>query len=191
MSTSNRDPQHIEAARVAEYLDGALLASERDALEAHFAICATCRAELIEITQLLRRRRPRWLPLATGAALAAMFLLVLWSRGDNAWFDRVHRGPPADVPSTLVPVSPMGPVPIADTIRWRSSRRYDRYRVRLFNADGRLLMFAETLDTLAGIPDSIILRPTVDYYWKVEGRVALDRWVGSPMIVFTVEGQRP
>src|SRR5919206_1600037 len=68
--------RHLSADEVAAYVDGALAGDERARIEAHLAVCADCRAEVREVTGLVRslpeaRRSARrvWIPAAAAAAV--------------------------------------------------------------------------------------------------------------------------
>jgi hypothetical protein len=73
-------------------------------------------------------------------------------------------------------------------LRWSAAAGADRYRVTLFDADGRVLYETEVGETVAPLPDSVAPGPGRPYLWKVEARTGFDRWSASDLVEFTVAG---
>ena len=67
----------------------------------------------------------------------------------------------------------------------------DRYRVTLFDGGGRVLFETQLADTLAALPDSILLDPGRPYLWKVEARTGWQRWSASGLVEFSIAGGPP
>jgi len=185
------DRAHLTVGQLAGYVDQTVPSTERAAIESHLAECDDCRREMIEV-QRLTRSLPRrgwlkWTPLGVGAA-AVVLLYLFASRGDESSPSVVHRRSGDASPQGPVQLAPIGEVARADTLRWSSPVRLDRYRARLLDGEGRALFAKETTDTFLVMPDSVVLRRNVPYYWKVEGRIGWDRWIPSPITMFTVRG---
>ena len=179
---------------IAAYVDGAAGADERAAVERHLAICAECRAEVAEVSQIVRtmpgRRRPSWrvlVPLAAAAVLIVMWVAPLRGPRPPA---AVHRDETVTTTVAPRPNAPAGMVDRATALRWTGVPGAMRYRVRLFAADGTMVWERETTDTIAALPDSVVPRAGVAHYWKVEAHTGFDRWVASELTEFTVR-ERP
>lgn len=187
--TGFNDDTHPGADDLAAYLDRRLDDSARAEVEAHVAWCDECRAELREVSGILRtdgakpRRRLAWIGPAVAAA-AAIVLLVAYPRGPSAPDDiPAHR----DVPGAVDPAPILtSPVPGAEDpdgriLRWTRVERADRYRVTVFDTAGSVLWRAETPDTAVSLPDAAGLVPGTSYLWRVDARVGVDRWVESKL----------
>ena len=180
---------HPGADDLAAYLDRRLDDSARVKVEAHVAWCDACRAELREVSSILRsdtakpRRRLAWIGPAVAAA-AAIVLLVAYPRGPSAPDDTpAHR----DVPGAVDPAPILtSPVPGAEDpdgriLRWTRVERADRYRVTVFDTAGTVLWRAVTPDTSVSLPDAAGLVAGTSYLWRVDARVGVDRWVESKL----------
>ena len=179
---------HPNADDLAAYLDRRLDSAARAEVEAHVAWCDECRAELREVSAILRtdgakRRRLAWIGPAVAAA-AAIVLLVAYPRGPSAPDDTpAHR----DVPGAVDPAPILtSPVPDAEDpdgriLRWTRVERADRYRVTVFDTAGTVLWRAVTPDTSVSLPDAAGLVPGTSYLWRVDARVGVDRWVESKL----------
>ncbi len=183
---------------VAAVVDGTVGTEDRAGAVAHLHSCARCRAAVGAVSRvtaefpipttgaLLTRIQPRrWVALA--AAAAAMVLLLLWpGRTDRG----PHRGQgtPATVP---VPIAPVGTVARAPALRWASVPGSDRYRVILFDADGRVLYESQVADTVVNLPDSVALVPGQLYLWRAEARTGWDRWAASALVRFSIPKAPP
>jgi hypothetical protein len=180
--------RHLEPEEVAAYVDGTATGEERAAVQAHLAACAECRAEVAEVSRIVRtlpgaRRTARrvWIP-----AVAAAVIALLWVTPRPLREPAVpeHRAETETTTAAPHPVSPVGTVGSVSALAWSPTPGTDRYRVRLFDADGTVLWDEETVDTIAALPDSIDLRAQVPYYWKVEAHTGFDRWASSPLVEF-------
>jgi hypothetical protein len=194
--TEDRFDDHLPADEIAAYVDGALAGDERSRVEAHLAECADCRAEVLDVSRIVRtapdarRTAPRrvWIP-----AVAAAALVLLWvgPRALRAPTDEVHRDGPTTTAITPRPVAPVGTVASARTLVWSTVPGADRYRVTLFDADGRVLYETQGADTSAALPDSTVLAPGRTYLWKVEARTGWNRWEPSQLVEFSIAGGAP
>ena len=186
---------HLEAGEVAAYVDRRLAPAERDRVEKHLSVCPECRGEVIEVAHvartLPRRRRWHWLAPAVAAAAVILFI-VATSKGIQQFApDTGHRGEQGTAPVAPVPVAPAGPVATVDTLLWSSVPHTNRYRVRLFDADGAMIWQTQTRDTAVALPTSVRLNPGIPYYWRAEARVGVERWVESTLREFTLLAYRP
>jgi len=193
----SRTPDCLDDDTVAALAAGTLDAAARARALAHLAACARCRHAVASVARALSdpavarevtaaERRGRRLPygLALSAAAAAILLLLAGPRLLDLGRP-VHRAPPltAAVP---VPASPVGVVADADTLRWLAVPGADRYRVTVFDAPGAVLYETQLADTVAILPDSLVLVPGRPYLWKVEARTGWDRWSPSELVEFSL-----
>jgi hypothetical protein len=183
--------RHLDSNEIAAYVDGGVYGEERFSIEAHLAACAECRAEVADVSRIVRtapaaRRVPSrvWIPVAAAAVFALLWL------GPGGLRDRAEselREEPVMMTVAPRPVSPVGAVEAASALIWSSVPNANRYRVRLFSADGTVLWEHEAADTVAAIPDSIALRPQVLYYWRVEASTGFDRRAESELVEFRIQ----
>jgi hypothetical protein len=133
------------------------------------------------------RRRGYWPWLSVSAAVAAALFLVL---GPVHVFRRAteasHRSPTLANGSLPTSVAPIGEVAAVSQLRWTAVPGADRYRVTVFDADGRVVYEASPTDAVATLPDSLVLIPGQRYLWRVAARVGFDRWVSSNLVEFTL-----
>jgi hypothetical protein len=182
---------HLEPAEVAAYIDRVLEGAARQRIEAHLVSCPACRDELVAATRITaslpqQRRLSMWIP---AAAAAGLVLMVVWPRATREPALE-HREAP--VTTTVAPraLSPVGAVDSAPMLRWSSVPHTDRYQVRVFGADGAVLWERETTDTSIAMPDSIGVRSSRTYHWKVEAYTGFDRRAASELIEFSVRFPR-
>jgi anti-sigma factor RsiW len=191
MSDDSRDA-HLTTDDAAAYVDGRLAAAERAAIDSHLAQCAECRLEVVDVTRMVRvaRQRRRWIvaaPLASLAAAAAMLILFIPPR-------RAHDSPTAllrepAVTTTVVPALriPRGAVAVLRAMTWSSVPHADRYRVTVFDRNGSVEWHAQSADTTVLVPDTVRIARGVPYYWKVDARIEMGRWVSSGLTPFTLD----
>jgi hypothetical protein len=90
------------------------------------------------------------------------------------------------------PIAPVDTVAGVAAFTWSSVPQADRYRVRLFDADGTVIWERETAETVATLPSVVGLRAQLRYYWKVEAHSGFDRWAASDLVEFVPRrGGRP
>lgn len=193
-------PECLDDDTVAALAEGTLDAAARAAVLPHLAGCARCRGAVASVARALaasgvarevrgvegagRRRFYRIvLPLATAATL---LLLVALPRSTDDGIPP-HRDPPADA-SAPVPISPVGVVAEASPLIWTAVAGADRYRVTLSDAGGVVLYETQLTDTVAVLPDSIVLASGRSYVWMVEARTGFDRWSTSRLVEFSIGG---
>ena len=180
---------HLSPSQIAAYVDGVTDRDERARIQAHLALCEDCRAEAVEVSRIVRTAptasvrvsRRLWVPAAAVAAL-----LLLWV-GRESIIDRSPAEHRDEAVTTTVAPRPVTPIGGVDTVRaliWSSVPHADRYRVRLFDADGSLLWEREVAETTAVPPATVALRAGQPYFWRVEARTGFDRWAASDLIEF-------
>ena len=180
-------------------------------LIAHLAACAHCREQVAAVATLLRdtsvaaeiariemseptpaARRSRVAGALAAIAAAALFMVM--PSGERAGVTppvvgatdgATHRE--QSVTTTAAPnlIAPVGELAAADTFRWTSVPRADRYRVTLFDKDGTVVWEAEGSDTVMVKPATMAGHRGA-YLWKVEARTGWDRWVASELIEFSI-----
>jgi hypothetical protein len=162
--------------------------------------CARCRALVKAISDFAahevtpggqaHRQRLRW-ALPVGLAAAAVLLLLLLPRGHD---DSTPGLREPTLTSTIAP-SPITPAPGAsvarvDSLVWSNVPGAERYRVRLYDAQGSVLWTVETTDTSAALPDSLRLQPRLPYFWRVEAQAEWMRWTASDLVSFRINARR-
>jgi hypothetical protein len=204
----------LDEMTVAKIVEQGVKAEENPELIAHLAVCARCREQVSAVAGLLRESSVaqeidridvrttapmgrRWRVGGAGAlmALAASALFMLRASGDNVKPAQTvvattelepHRE--QSMTTTVAPsvITPVGATAAADTFRWTSVPRADRYRLTVFDREGRALWETEGSDTTVARPDSIAGQRGATYLWKVEARTGWDRWVASDLVEFSV-----
>lgn len=178
---------HLEPESIAAYVDGGATGKARAAVEGHLAGCADCRAEMFEVSRILRTLpRRRTIPVRYGIPAAAAALILLWvalPMGDSPAPE--HRQEPVLPAAIPEPVSPLGAVDSAPAFLWTSVPYATSYRLRLFGGDGTVLWTHESADTLAVLPDSVRLGARLVYFWRVEAQTGFERWASSDLAEFT------
>jgi len=187
---------------LAALAEGSLDAAARAATLGHVASCPRCRSIVASVARALadpgvarevaspgRAGRRRFYEIALPAAAAAVLLVLAWPRhGDEG--ESQHRSPPG-AQAVPVPRSPVGVVAQAETLWWTSVAGADRYRVTLFDGGGQVLFETQLADTLAVLPDSIVLDHGRPYLWKVDARTGWQRWAASGLVEFSIAGGPP
>lgn len=189
---------------IAALAEGTLDAAARAEALPHLARCARCRGAVTSVTRALAdptvarevamidgagRRRFYRIAGPAAAAAAALLMFVLPREGDD--LRQPHRAPTITAGSAPVPMLPVGAVAGVERLRWAAVAGADRYRVVLFDAAGSVVYEREITDTVAMLPDSIILVPGVSYLWKVEARTGFDRWSTSELVQFSIMRRAP
>ncbi len=188
---------------LAALAEGSLSAVARATALGHVASCPRCRSIVASVARALADSgvarevpspgsagRRRFLQIALPAAAAAVLLVLAWPRHGDQDGSPSHRSPPGAT-ALPVPRSPAGVVAQAETLRWTPVAGADRYRVTLFDGGGRVLFETQLADTLAALPDSILLDPGRPYLWKVEARTGWQRWSASGLVEFSIAGGPP
>ena len=188
--TEPRTDQHLQPDQVAAYVDGSLAGEVRPRVQAHLALCADCRGELVDVARIVgtlpgRRlvRRRVWIPAAAAAALALFLARPVETPSPT---ESGHRQTAVLTPGAPRAILPADTVRSARSLIWSSVAGADRYRLRLFDASGTVIWEAEIPDTLAALPDTVRLAVRRSYYWKVEAHTGFDRWAPSDLTEFVV-----
>jgi hypothetical protein len=182
---------HLTTDDAAAYVDGRLAGAERAAVDSHLAQCAECRLEVVDVTRLVRLapQRRRWTVLAPLAAAAAVLILFIAPQRSHDSTPPLLREPA--VTTTVAPTLgiPRGGVPELRAMTWSSVPHADQYRVTLFDRDGSVVWRTQSTDTTLLVPDTLRLARGVPYYWKVDARIELGRWVSSDLTSFTLDAR--
>jgi hypothetical protein len=193
----------MDEASLVEFLNGRV--AGRQGQIAHLAACGRCRGQLASLVELLadpgvagalhqlEQADAPWAGRGRNAMAASLIaavavLAVVWPKGTED--DPSHRAPTITAATTPVPGSPRGDVAEATTLRWVAVAGVDRYRVTLFDAEGRVRFQSQTADTMAALPDSVILVPDRSYLWRVEARTEVGRWTPSDLVEFRIRRHR-
>lgn len=124
--------------------------------------------------------------LAAAAGLAG--LLLLRGPAIDPESDEPHRAPAPILESVPRPMTPSGAVNLLDEFRWSPVAAAESYRVILFDWEGEVLWQVETSQTRITLADTVPLMSGRPYFWKVEARVGLERWLDSGLTEFSVAG---
>ena len=181
---------------IASLVEGTIDDATRAAALPHLAECARCHGAVASISRALadpvvaRELPTRWLArrrlfaIAIPAAAAAVILLIaIPQRGDDR---SSHRAPTITAVSSPIPMSPVGLVAAAESLRWSSVAGSDLYRTTLFDDAGSVVYETQTADTVAALPDSVHLAAGHSYLWKVQARTGFGRWSASDLIEFSI-----
>ena len=193
-------PQCLDDDTLAALAEGTIDPTTRAAVLPHLAGCARCRGAVASVARALADSgvarevrgvegagRHRFYRIALPLAAAAALLLVLaWPRQTNDG-GPPHRDPPPDA-SAPVPIAPIGVVANATPLLWTAVAGADRYRVTLSDARGVVLYETQLADTVAALPDSIVLVAGRSYVWIVDARTGFDRWSTSRLVEFSIGG---
>jgi hypothetical protein len=170
-SLSHAAGDHVTDIEIAAYLDRTLTPAERDRVENHLAACPDCRQQLLDTKELLERvRRPRKLMIGgTVAAAATAVLLFVIARPNASESDQraLMRGDTAAEP--LIAYGPIGtPDRVGLRFVWGALPGAESYRLTVSRGDAHALWTSSGTDTVATLPDSVILRANECYYWVAD-----------------------
>jgi hypothetical protein len=168
---------HLTAEQVAAYLERAVSAAERDAIEAHLSTCDACRSEVVEVARLLRTPRwRRWYVWTPVAAAAAILLLVAGPQTGAPGSDIVRRGdrPGEGTPrfEVLAPAADQPVAPDSVFFLWRAAATDAHYRLTVTDMSGGSVHSQESPDTALLLMDSGTLIPDQVYFWYVDALLA-------------------
>lgn len=196
-------PDCLEESAIADFVDGRLTPEARAPVVAHLLTCARCRsvvrgtgalladdAVAKAIPKAVDHRWRRW-SLPVGLAAAAAVLLFVWPRStEHTESTPGLRDSAPTIINAPVPIAPRASVARVDRFVWSSVPGVDRYRLRLYDAEGALVWTAETADTVLALPDSVVLSAPVTYFWKVEAQTEWRRWSASDLVEFRLTGSQ-
>lgn len=202
-------PSCLDEDAIAAFVGGSAAHDEQRGIISHLAACARCCREVSSLaramrdpsvaTELKRLRRAagaprsRWLArVGVAAGLAAVLALIIVQRADlgRSTEEATYREQSRTDERAAIVVAPVGPVTVADTLRWRSVSRADSYGVTMFSPAGVVIWKAQTRDTVIAIPREIAQTLHGPQFWKVAARTGWNRSVESDLIEFTVAGPR-
>lgn len=183
---------HLPPETAAAYLDRRLSGSELDTAEAHLASCYLCRAEMVDLTRVLRlRRRPRLLYVGGVSAAAAAVLLFVAGTWEAARSPvETHRGAITDARVAVQLISPTTHSDAPTTWRWAPVSGADRYELTVFDTEGRIVWDTTTTQSVVRAPAAGRLEVGRKYFWRVRARIDWDRWVSSDFAEFTLRAAR-
>jgi hypothetical protein len=196
-------PDCLEESAIADFVEGRLSPEERAPLVAHLLACARCRSVVRATGELLAddavakaipkavdHRWRRW-SLPVGLAAAAAVLLLVWPRStEHTNSTPGLRDSTPTIINAPVPIAPRASVARVDRFVWSSLPGVERYRLRLYDAEGALVWTEETADTVAALPDSVALSTPDTYFWKVEAQTEWRRWSASDLVEFRLIGSQ-
>ena len=175
---------HLREAELAAFLDGGLVAAERERVEAHIDICDACRAELVDIGRAIERRGVRvsttvtplarrwWIPAAAAAGIMAIFMVPRLATRQRATADQTRATRVADGEGQrridLIAPTDDVTVPAAQMVFTWHAVQADVYRISLLTESGDSIWAKETTDTIASLPASVALSPGGVYFWRVD-----------------------
>ena len=149
---------HLNAQRLAGYLDGALSAPQADEVERHLEQCRSCRDELAELSATLSDTRTgarrRWVAPGVAATVAAAAV---------AWIALGTGTPGAEAPGPTFRDAVTSEAPLAShteggsdelILHWESAAPGATYRVSVTDSVGRPVWSADLTDTTAVVPVS-------------------------------------
>lgn len=203
----------LDELSVAEVVEARDDMSARPEIIVHLAACARCRDQVVAVARVLRdplvaaevrrfsaspvalpTRRWRGATLGAMTAVAAAVTLMVVSSADRAPREQsmagvkgtpVHREQSITAAAPNL-IGPLGMVAAADTFRWTSVPRADRYRVTVFAQDGTVIWEKDATDTTMTPPDPVAGGAGTTYQWRVEARTGWDRWVASDLVEFSL-----
>jgi len=182
--------RHLEVDETAAYVDGSVTGEERARMAAHLAACADCRAEVVDVSRIVRsagasrsRNHGLWIPAVMAAVLALVWVAPRALRQQSA---PQHREEAVTMTVAPRPLIPNGSVDAVSELVWSSVPSATSYRVRVFDAEGTVLWESERTDTVAAVPASIALRRQTAYYWRVEAHTGFDRRAASELVEFSL-----
>jgi len=158
-------------------VDGTLPSARRASVEAHLAVCAECRAELVSAAAIVesaprpRARRTKWAGAGLLAAAAVLAILIVprvtRRRAEFLTADLAHRGPPASGIANLEPASRASVDRESIRFSWRPEAGAS-YRLFVTDSVGVPVFTTPTTDTMVVARASVRLVPGARYLWYVE-----------------------
>ncbi len=184
----NHLSEHMSADRISAYLGGALSESDRNAFERRLLVCADCRQDLAEASQLVGAKRSRWLtvgaPLAAAAVLMVIVLPITTSNEGPTL-----RGPQLEGVAEFAVVTPSDNAvvnPDSLVFQWRSVGVDAHFQFTLTDANGDVVYSLSTSDTVLTLPRSVGLTPGAQFYWYVDALLEGARSSTTGVLEFAV-----
>jgi hypothetical protein len=187
---------HLSGDDVAAFVDGRVSSEQRSGIEAHLAVCADCRAEVVAVSALVEsapaavHRRSRWPLVGTGAAAAAAILLFVFlpvTRNRRPTTAAGERAP-SNATQTIEIIGPAPGVQVShDSVRFIWHRDDgSSYRFFLTDSTGTPHYTTSTNDTTLLLPPTVHLDAGALYFWRVDGLRSDGTSPSSPTAAFTI-----
>jgi hypothetical protein len=166
---SQEGREHLTDADIAAYVDRALTKPQLDRVEDHLAGCPDCRRHVLETKELIERiKRPRKMMIGGTLAATAIVAFLIF-RPDSASIDQRPLMRNNGTTATLNAHGPIGTAPrVGMRFVWSPAQNAESYRLAVSRADALPVWSSSGTDTVATLPDSIVLRPSERYYWVVD-----------------------
>lgn len=189
--------EHLSSEELSAYLDAETSPEEKATLQAHLADCDACRAEVAELTDLLRNqgRRRFWsiaIPTAAVAAVAALMLAgPLGRRGGDDPAVQLRPGSSAEFEAmpeipVISPESGATVDPAHVEFVWAAFGEDPAYRLTLADEGGDPLWTLETTETRTSLPENVRLAPGERYFWFVDALLPDGKTATTGMNTLTV-----
>jgi hypothetical protein len=172
------DQPHLNPEQVASWAERRLTGTDRAAVEAHLAHCASCRrdASAVALQMAGARRRRRLLQAAPLVAAAALVVLAVVNRppgpgGDSGPVLRPGGDPEREGIRRLAVFAPAdGATVPRGTLRfvWQGDGPDAQYRFTLADAAGGEIWQATLRDSSVVLPDTLGLADGATYLWYVD-----------------------
>lgn len=182
--------EHMSADRISAYLGGGLSQSDRNSLERHLLVCADCRRDLAEASELVGAKRSRWLTVGAPLAAAAVLVIAIIPNTRSNAAGPTLRGPQVEGLAKFAVVSPSNEAevkPDSLVFRWRSVGADAHFQFTLTDANGDVVYTGATPDTALTLPRSVGLTPGATYFWYVDALLEGARSTTTGVIEFTVQ----
>src|SRR5262245_15326106 len=163
---------HLSPEALAGYLDQDLPDEEKGRVELHLASCSECREELVEVRGFQLQRRRRWFLALVPVAAAAAALVVLIVPHKPTVQSEIRGGSNTESPLEIVSPTPESAASAPGTFTWRSAGAGASYTFTLQAANGRVVWTSTTAETVAVLPDSVVLSSQQTWFWMVDALLA-------------------
>lgn len=177
--------EHLDPREISAYVEERLSPAEKERVQAHLIDCASCRAEVVEVVDLMKAHeretpRKRWLlPAGLAAAAIATVLIGVPALRETGEAPDSLRAPEAAAVREavrsvdVIAPSPDRPVPRGDLVfEWETVGDDAAYRLTVADAGGMTLWSLETHETRAIPPSDLDLRKGETYLWYVDAVLA-------------------
>ena len=178
--------EHLDPREISAYLDERLTPADKERVQAHLVDCTSCRAEMVELVDLMEaheRKEPRrrW-PLAVAglaAAVLATLLIGVPALREKAEDRDVLRSPEAAAEREavrsveVIAPGPDRPISRGDLVfEWEPVGDEAAYRLTLTDFGGNTVWTEETQETHVIPPADLDLQAGETYLWFVDAVLA-------------------
>ena len=176
--------EHLDPGEISAYLDELLAPADKERVQAHLVDCALCRAEVVEVVDLMEAHeegapRKRWLLAGSLAAAVIATVLIgvpaLRETGEAPDSLRAPEAAEREAVRSVDVIAPASdrPVPRGDLVfEWETVGDDAAYRLTVADAGGSTLWSLETHETRAIPPSDLDLRTGETYLWYVDAVLA-------------------